>query len=232
MTGLLDVFDTDELLNVLDTADRGALGLGDGVAVVYDSPHSDTPQVKTGKVIGADDTRLFLKQPKEEVNGPYPRVLRLRRTGVHDDAQADELDHFPAPEYARLTDGAGYRPATDDGDLPGRNLLGDVLKVVPKDDVAASWESPDPKSPFNITEKDAVGNIRRLKYYVHGDGRETSITPRTLCTRLFEATGGAECDYTFGFPMDRYGNVDRPQMFGQMEFLDRTGVHADAWREW
>lgn len=197
MPAISKVFNDESLLDSLPSKEVAELSLGDGVGIVYDPVSGDNAQVVRGIVIGGVGSDLFVLEPRHEA----PSTTWGRRA-FRVGSGLDDVKRMTCYDFTRQDADFGHRPTQRESlDWPHDSSLGEVLKIVPMD-VDVGREGGQGLAPF------------RLPMYLHATPssavsragwpyeRRTSVCS-ALCHRLFEAEGGAECDYEFGIPTDR-----------------------------
>jgi len=190
MSTLIEAFgDASTVLDRLPAADIDALGLGDGISVVYDPASGSNLQVVNALVVGRCGTEVYALEPW----GEAPSSTWGRRAFVlHTDD--DRIQRLGARNFYEPADGYGHVPYygyndedPEDGDFrPRRQGLGTVSKVVPNDDVDTGKRSVRHGVPWSR---------------IHHKGA-------AMCYRLFEGGDSEEWVPVFD-PWHQHGDYNR-----------------------
>lgn len=183
MQEVIEQLGTEEIISQLPTADLKDSELGDGVWVVYDSKFSQNAQVVKGIVLGVyDNGDHYLLEPREDSDGVGRRAFKVPAAG------SGEVSRMSVYDYREIDNGYGHVPTLRDStEVSPRQGLGDIISLL---DIEVELED------------DFVSEEIEREFRLH----DTLFTPpektqsAVLCDRLFDATGGAECDYEFGIP--------------------------------
>lgn len=184
----------ESLIDQLPDADPDDVAPGDGLTIVYESVHSASGDAKavTAHIIGrdADGTLYGLEPVAESPDSSYP----ARGFVLAPDEPLRRYTHAPGRRdrvaYERATD-AGHRPVS----ATAVRTLGDVLKLSPNDMVEYVGRRRRPSRR----------GFRLPGFHPGIPARHRETKAMAMCYRLFEATGGADCDHEFTIPFGEDG---------------------------